>query len=36
MIELRKADPGDVPQLSGLASAAYARYLPRLGRPPAR
>jgi ribosomal protein S18 acetylase RimI-like enzyme len=32
---IRPADPGDVAALQAIAVAAYGRYLPRIGRPPA-
>src|SRR5437660_6725629 len=35
MIELRRAEPGDVAELREIAAAAYAVYAPRIGRPPA-
>lgn len=34
-VELRRAEPGDVPELRDIAAAAYALYTPRIGRPPA-
>jgi ribosomal protein S18 acetylase RimI-like enzyme len=34
-LELRPAVAADVPELAALAVAAYAAYVPRLGRPPA-
>jgi ribosomal protein S18 acetylase RimI-like enzyme len=32
--ELRRATDGDVPALAAIAEAAYAVYVPRIGRPP--
>jgi GNAT superfamily N-acetyltransferase len=35
VLELRKAEPGDVAELSAIAAAAYEPYVARIGRPPA-
>jgi GNAT superfamily N-acetyltransferase len=35
MVELRRAEPGDIAELREIAAAAYAVYTPRIGRPPA-
>ena len=32
---IRRATPGDVAALRAIASAAYRKYVPRIGRPPA-
>jgi ribosomal protein S18 acetylase RimI-like enzyme len=35
MVVIRRAGPGDVPALRAIASAAYQKYVPRIGRTPA-
>ena len=35
VVTVRPADPGDVHALQAIAVAAYEKYLPRIGRPPA-
>jgi hypothetical protein len=35
VVVIRRADPVDVPALRAIASAAYEKYVPRIGRTPA-
>jgi len=35
VVRLRSATPSDVPAIAGLVEAAFTRYIPRIGHPPA-